>query len=351
MNNNKNLRKKILFSVSLMILLNTSLVTSSFAMEGQGEDTLAVEKAPKQSFMSQFSMINEEDLYQNAYPRALKKKLNEAIYENRFLEGTLTSAMALRIVDLVQNNASAQEIYNHLKYCKKKTDHKELHAVIGYYLPQGMERIPYIIIDHLFGSVGVKWNDYWDDAVALLKAHKYSVPLKYDYKTKQNIPLVLTPEEIERYQAHCDFKEIIGIFFNDYTKLVNAQRKLQGLGAVEDLKPGLDSMENPPEEPMAFEEREKLIRISKMKLENFYQERENENRIRDEKIKSNYIAEQVEKEQQRKEKREAEMLKVFPYQAITKEEAERRGKQLKEQFQKIFIEEGFVRAIDKHSKD
>lgn len=257
---NKSAHKMKFITLSLMGILGAS---SSFSMEGQREETPGAPKLGNQTLLSQFATVNEAELYKTFYPELLKHKLNEAINKDKYLKCDLTDHYAKGLVEMLNSHASPEEIYKHLGICKTICEPGASEATVVNNLPQGV-RMEYLIIDDLFASVGVKYQS-WDNAEMLLIAHKYGVPLKIDSKTGKRVPLVLTPEELEKYQAHHDFRVAIHGFYKDYTRLINAQRAQSGLPPYSDSADDYKKHDT-SEKPMTHRERQDMIRNAKLRL-------------------------------------------------------------------------------------
>lgn len=364
MNNNKNFRTHIFFSLSLVVLLNTSFGISSLAMEGQKEIAPGAEKKPKQSLVSQFSTINEEDLDQTVFQEALKKKLYETINKERYLGCYLTRSHTIEVVGLLNKNASYNEIHGFLKECKKRTAPDFSETILNI-RPKDMKFMPYLDIEQLFESVGVKWQKYWyvDEGEIMLQAYNNGVPLKIDPKTQKYVPFVLTPAELDLYQTYHDFRVTINNFLKDYTKLINTQRIGQGKAPMEDLEPVEDFTDHPPVKPMSFEEKQEMIHKARKelgeKLGPLYQESEQSNvsnlqenkeaeqkRVSEEKANVQAgLKRLITQEQQNEEKIRISLVEKLKNRQKAKEEEERNRHE--QPLQQLLKDEELARKLDK----
>lgn len=251
-------------SSSAMVILASLYACPGAAMEGQRPDDQDKKATPKSALVHNFATLNEEELLASYYPNMLKKKLNDTINKPRFIHGDLTEHYAVGLVDLLNKNASPETIYHHLGICKTVCEPGAAEATVMNSLPKDIS-CPHMLAETLFESVGVKFNYNWDDAEMILAAHKYGVPLRIDLKIKQRSPLVLTAEELERYQAHHDFRIAIHGFYNDYTKLINAQRARRG---EEPIRVFTEEHYSEPEvaAPMTEKEKHEMIYNAKLKL-------------------------------------------------------------------------------------
>lgn len=295
MDNNKKLRKPPSFPIPLMLLLSTLSGTTSFAMEGQKEEVPGTPKVGKQMLLSQFATVKEDDLLTTVYPTLLKDQLKRTINNERFLKCDLTDHYAEDLLKILERDGSPNEIYRHLGICKTICEPGAAEATVRNNMPKGVVASP-LTTDLYFESVGVKYLG-WDDAEMLLVAHKYGVPLRVDPLTKERIPLVLTPEELDRYQTHHEFRVAIHGFYKDYTRLINAQRAKEGLPPIKDYAD--DYTKHDLSQPiMTFEEKQEMIHKAKMHLQENAKRRERENAERLER----QAAEEARKAREKEEK-------------------------------------------------